>query len=188
MGGEWRGRRLRVPKSRSVRPSAGRAKESLFSMLGSIQMKRGLPAKFSGMRGLDLYAGAGGLGLEFLSRGGEHVQFVEYARESVRCLKENVAALQAEKSTHITVGQVLPTAKIWAKPSTYDIVFADPPYDIAELNQMISLCAEKLILRPNGLFIVEYDPKRDLTSPPGWALINERKVGAAALRIFGPES
>lgn len=188
MGGEWRGRRLRAPKSKSVRPSAGRVKESLFSMLESIRMKRGLPSSFAGTRGLDLYAGAGGLGFEYLSRGGDHVQFVEYARESLRCLKENIALLQAAERAHITNGHVIPTIKIWGKPEAYDIVFADPPYDIAELNQMVSLCAEKSILRPGGLFVVEYDPKRNLISPKGWDLINEREIGPAALAIFGPET
>lgn len=188
MGGDWRGRRLRAPKSASVRPSAGRVKESLFSIIEAIRMKRGESSRFEGLIALDLYAGAGGLGFEFLSRGGKSVRFVESGKESLRCLRENTKALNAEKQVEIAAGAVMQSTKLWSRGGPYDLVFVDPPYDIAELNQMLSFCAEKKILAPEGILVLEHDPKREVHLPPGLKLLNDRKIGPAQLKLFVPES
>ncbi len=188
MGGEWRGRRLQAPRSKSVRPSAGRVKESLFSILESNRMKRGLDRSFESLEALDLYAGAGGLGLEFLSRGGDSVRFVEKAKESIRCLHDNIKALDARDRTNIVAGPVMNTAKLWGINFRYDLVFADPPYDISELNQMVSKCAELGILKQEGILIVEHDRKRAIHLPAGLELLVKKDIGPASLSLFIPES
>lgn len=188
MGGAWRGRRLKAPRSKSVRPSAGRVKESLFSIIESRRMKLGLAKEFDGLDGLDLYAGAGGLGFEFLSRGGSSIVFVEQARESLRCIRENADLLSAISQTNIIAGTVLNTIRLWASPNAYDVVFMDPPYNIAELNQVLSLCADRDILKPGGILVLEHDPKQKILIPSSYELIVEKQIGPAGIHVFRKES
>src|SRR5205085_7306534 len=83
IAGEFRGRTLRPPSDRRVRPTADRVREAWFSILGP-----NLP----GASVLDLFAGSGALGLEALSRGAERVDFVEISKSSLDALRSNVAA------------------------------------------------------------------------------------------------
>ena len=118
VGGELRGRRLRVP-DRGVRPTSERAREAVFDILG--------PARVQGSRVLDLYAGSGALGIEALSRGATFADFAEGNRAVARSLEENLGTLKlaARSRVHVTDldRAVLPAAGPW------DIVFLDPPYD-----------------------------------------------------------
>ncbi|MFN2317163.1 MAG: 16S rRNA (guanine(966)-N(2))-methyltransferase RsmD [Gemmatimonadales bacterium] len=120
-GGEWKGRRLTPPADGRVRPTGERVREAWMSILG---------AELKGARVLDLYAGSGALGLEALSRGAEHVTFVEMAPASLAALRANIEALGA--SSRVTVRRA--DARRFVErlePGAYDLVFADPPWSLA---------------------------------------------------------
>ena len=87
VAGEWRGRVIRAPDDRRVRPTADRVREAWMSI---VQLE--LP----GARVLDLFAGSGALGLEALSRGAEHATFVESAPRTLAVLAKNIASLDAD--------------------------------------------------------------------------------------------
>src|SRR5882672_11266297 len=92
IAGEFRGRTLKSPGDRRVRPTADRVREAWFSILAG-----DLP----GANVLDLFAGSGALGLEALSRGAKSVDFVELSKPSLDTLRANVAALDAEERVHV---------------------------------------------------------------------------------------
>ena len=118
IAGAAKGRRLKSPPGDSTRPTADRVKEALFSMLQPI-----LP----GARVLDLYAGSGALGIEALSRGADHVTFVERSRRAVAVLQDNLEVTGfAQRAEVVTddVGHVLD--RLQAVP--FDLVLMDPPY------------------------------------------------------------
>ena len=118
IAGQFRGRHLRPPPGRRVRPTADRVREAWFSILGDAVV---------GARVLDLFAGSGALGLEALSRGAEHVTFVELAAPSLAALRANVADLGVETRVAIRRGDALRfVAGLDLAP--YDLAFADPPY------------------------------------------------------------
>lgn len=118
VAGTFRNRRLAVPKDARVRPTADRVREAWMSILAS---------RLPGARVLDLFAGSGALGLEALSRGAEHVTFVELAPASLTVLRENIEALGVGDRAAVRRGDAMRFAEGLAARA-YDIVFADPPY------------------------------------------------------------
>ncbi len=118
IAGYARGRRLKVPVGNRVRPTPDRVREALFSSLH---------AHIAGSHVLDLYAGAGSLGLEAASRGAASVTFVERDRRVRAVLEANIAAVGVDNFA-IIGGDV---AEVVARPlegAPFTVVFADPPY------------------------------------------------------------
>ena len=134
IAGEAGGRRLAVPDGRDTRPTSDRAREGLFatitSMLGSL----------AGARVLDLYAGSGAVGLEALSRGAEHVLLVEHGARAARVIRENIeaiglpgAVLAADRVERVLARGPAPAGgQDGTEGGQYDLVFADPPYALAD--------------------------------------------------------
>lgn len=118
IAGEFRGRTLRPPGDRRTRPTADRVREAWFSILGN---------RLSGATVVDLFAGSGALGLEALSRGASHVEFVEIGKSAVTALRANVAALDAEERVKVHRVDALRFVDRLDEGS-FDIAFADPPY------------------------------------------------------------
>ncbi len=118
IAGEFRGRTLRPPGDRRTRPTADRVREAWFSILGD---------RLSGATVVDLFAGSGALGLEALSRGASHVEFVEVGKSAVTALRANVAALDAEERVKVHRVDALRFVDRLDEGS-FDIAFADPPY------------------------------------------------------------
>ena len=107
----------------ATRPTSDRLRETLFNVLSP---------RMAGARFLDLYAGSGAVGLEALSRGAGHVDFVERAEPALRALRANLARLGVAAGFRIHgagVGAVLRKMKPGA---AFDVVFLDPPYDAAQ--------------------------------------------------------
>jgi 16S rRNA (guanine966-N2)-methyltransferase len=120
VAGRWKGRRLVAPAGRTVRPTADRVREAWMSIV-----QPWLPEA----RVLDLFAGSGALGIEAVSRGAAQADLVENAAPSLRAIADNLAALQADGAVRVHRGDALRFIKGLAA-GTYDVGFADPPYDL----------------------------------------------------------
>jgi 16S rRNA (guanine966-N2)-methyltransferase len=127
VAGQFAGRNLTSPSDTRVRPTAENVRASLLDVLA-----RDLP----GARVLDLFAGTGALGLEAISRGAVGADFVEFRPASLHALRANVAALRLRDRTRIFKRDALPFAAALAAES-YDIAFADPPYESRMLDRLI---------------------------------------------------
>lgn len=131
VAGSAKGTRL-APVPRGVRPLSDRAREGLFASLGD---------RVVGARVLDLYAGTGALGIEALSRGAEAAVFVERAREAVRTIRENLERARLAERGTVVAAEV---RRFLARPdrpgAPFDLVLADPPYDLsaAELEAVLT--------------------------------------------------
>lgn len=97
-----------------------------------------LGAAIPGARVLDLYAGSGALGLEALSRGAVHAEFVELGAASLRALQANLDALGVLKRSRVHKGDALRFARTLS-PRAFDIAFADPPYDHDAAADLVAL-------------------------------------------------
>jgi 16S rRNA (guanine966-N2)-methyltransferase len=202
IAGEAGGRRLAVPDGRDTRPTSDRAREGLFatiaSMLGSL----------AGARVLDLYAGSGAVGLEALSRGAEHVLLVEHGARASRVIRENIeaiglpgAVLAADRVERVLArgpasagsqdgpafagsqdGPAPAGGRDDAEGGRYDVVFADPPYALADaaVSGVLSLLAGHGWLAPGALVIVERATRSGPVSwPDGFVPDRARRYGEA---------
>lgn len=157
VAGKVGGRRIAVPP-RGTRPTSERVREALFSSLEAV-------TELAGARVLDLYGGSGALGLEALSRGARHATFVESDRRAAQLLRRNAAELgfpdvrveQAKAET------LLATAA--AEP--FDLVLADPPYDLPgeQLDRALAGLVAHGWTAQGGLVIVERAVR---SGEPGW--------------------
>jgi 16S rRNA (guanine966-N2)-methyltransferase len=203
IAGEAGGRRLAVPDGRDTRPTSDRAREGLFStivsMLGSL----------AGARVLDLYAGSGAVGLEALSRGADHVLLVEQGSRATRVIRENIeaiglpgAVLAADRVERVLArgpapagGQDSPApagGQDSPEGGRYDVVFADPPYALADtaVSQVLSLLADQGWLAPSALVIVERATRSGPVSwPDGFVPDRTRRYGEATFWYgLGPKT
>ena len=127
VGGKFAGRDLTSPNDFRVRPTAEHVRAGLLDMLAADLPKA---------RVLDLFAGTGALGLEALSRGAERCDFVEFRPASLHALRANVATLRLRDRIRIFKRDALPFAAA-LEPESYDIAFADPPYESKMLDRVI---------------------------------------------------
>src|SRR5438105_5463316 len=129
IAGEFKGRRLKVPSGRSVRPTGERVREAWFSILQHF---------IPGARVLDLFAGSGALGFEALSRGAVAVDFVETQRLSLAALHANAEPLKVEDRVTIHRVDAVRFAER-LQPGQYDVAFADPPYATDSPERLVTL-------------------------------------------------
>lgn len=133
VAGEWRGRRLVVPKDDRVRPTADRVKEAWMSIIGDALV---------GARVLDLFAGSGALGLEALSRGASEAHFVEIAPKSLAAINANIATLGAGERAVVHRADALRFAEK-LEPHAFDLAVADPPYGLGLATKLVECWLER---------------------------------------------
>jgi len=167
VAGEFKGRRLYAPRGSRTRPTADRVREALFSMLGDV----------SGARVLDLYAGSGALGIEALSRGAESAVFVERDAKALDALRRNLDATGARGAVRRE-----DVARFLSRPEgTFDLVFADPPYDDASAVAHSLADAVPALVDENARIVTESDKRNPLVLP--LPLLVERNYGDTRIAI-----
>ena len=176
-GGEWRGRILKSPDGDGVRPTQDRVREALFSMLLN---------EIHGTRFLDLFAGAGGVGLEAISRGASECTFVELAPRHLAILRGNVSALAADLRCTLVRADAFAWLGSFAG-APFDIAFADPPYELgAERGYagMLEAMAANGVVRRGGLFIAEMKSRHAPEESLGWELCRDRTYGQTRIAVY----
>jgi 16S rRNA (guanine966-N2)-methyltransferase len=156
-----------------VRPTSDKVKQALFNILG----ERVVDALF-----LDLFAGAGSIGIEALSRGAGRVVFVDQSRSSLRVLEENIKQTGFTERSQTVLSKA---GSFLKKPSgTYDVVYLDPPY-ADELQPLLELIAEAKILGPGSVLIAEHFKKQLSPASAGdLMLYREAKYGDTVLAFY----
>lgn len=175
VGGSWRGRRLRAPPGRALRPTADRVRESIFNLLAHRDF--GAPP-LSGASVVDLFAGTGALGLEALSRGAAQLIAVESERAALAALEANIRALEAgeQVTTMAADATRLPLART---PCAY--AFVDPPYGSGLAAPALESLARGGWLAAGAIVVLELGAKDRFEPPPGFSQIEARRYGAARI-------
>ncbi len=172
VAGRARGRRLTVPPS-GTRPTSDMAREGVFSTLTA------LLGDLDGARFLDLYAGSGAVGIEAWSRGAT-VTPVESALKALAAIRANVADLGAADEVTVVHGKTETVARDLAS-SGFDVVFADPPYELAAAKLRDVLETLRPALAADAVVVVER-ASRDPWGWPGWVeAIRDRRYGDATI-------
>ena len=174
-GGELNSRKLKSPKGVNVRPTPGRVKESLFSILAP---------QIEGSSFLDLYAGTGAIGFEAASRGAVRVVAVEGHRETANAIEEAVGELGVGDTVTV-VGAPVDRA-LYRIEGPFTIVYLDPPYADDLPEQVFRLLRERKLLAPDALVIYEHAARRILPEVPGYRSVREEVYGDVALAFFEP--
>ena len=177
VAGEFKGRQLVTPPGDRTRPTAARAREALFAILGDV----------SAVRVLDLYAGSGALGLEALSRGAQQLVLVEAGRAAQRAIRTNIEALGVLPHATLLPLRAEASLKALDRLGPFDLVFADPPWSDAQdaltvFDKLVS-CA---LLDPAARLVLEHAARTQPTPSIGSHLqpVQTRHWGDTAVTIF----
>jgi 16S rRNA (guanine966-N2)-methyltransferase len=177
IAGRFRGRAL-TPLGKGdagahLRPTPDRVRESLFSILAA----RGV---LDGARVLDLFAGTGALGFESLSRGADHVTFVENGRTGAGLIQRNAKLLGVEDTSHLLRMDATKLAANTAPPA--DLVFLDPPYGKGLGARALGAAKTANWIAPDALIVWEESGPQ--AAPDGFEMIDIRRFGDTTLTLL----
>ena len=179
ISGIYKGRRLKLVPSPSVRPMQDKVKGALFSILGD---------RLKGSACLDGFSGTGSIGLEALSRGASLVVFVDEFYPSIKVIRQNVAKCGAEERSIVLHREFNRAVIDLAKQGLrFDIIFLDPPYRLLEERNPLRVIRKRGLLKPSGLIILRHHFK---IKPKLGDFKLERRVtlGDDILALFVPEA
>ena len=148
------------------------AKESLFNILNNL-------IEFEGLTILDLFSGTGNISLEFASRGAAEITSVDRNFGCFNYLKRTATELNLS-SINALKGDVFKFLE--TDTQTYDLIFADPPYDLSSIPQIAPLIFERNLLKPDGILVIEHQSTQDLDQHPSFT--EKRKYGFSAFSFF----
>ena len=175
IAGTLKGRIIDVPRNFKGRPTTDFAREGLFNVLNN-QLNWNADIKV-----LDLFAGTGAFSLECFSRGANEILAVDVQPLHVKFINENFRKFGAESATAIKqdVFKWLPTLQ-----EKFDLIFADPPYDIPGMMKLPKLIIDSGLLEPNGLLVVEHGKQTNFADVIGFK--SERKYSNVTFSFFAP--
>ncbi len=172
ISGRWRSRPLVSPPTQETRPTADRARETLFSMLTSRL------GSFEGLTVLDLFAGSGALALEALSRGATEAYLAERSPDARKAIGANIAKLGANARLVAHDATALPRAT-----SAADVIFLDPPYGAGLAGPALASAVAMGWVAPHSWLSLETG-KDEPVDFPGFDLESSRNVGKAVLHLL----
>jgi 16S rRNA (guanine(966)-N(2))-methyltransferase RsmD len=172
IGGRLKGLRLNPPKNLPVRPTTDLAKEALFNILQN-------KIEFEDIRVLDLFSGTGNISMEFASRGAAQVISVDRSIQCVHYLKDTA---RQHGLTNIKTFKDDVFKYLQLETDQYDLIFADPPYDMNQIPEIPKIVFEKNLLLPGGLLIVEHQSMQNLSNHPAFS--EQRKYGHSSFSFF----
>jgi len=172
VGGEYKGRKITVRRDFDSRPTTDFARVALFNILAN-------HIDFDEVRVLDLFTGTGSISFEFASRGCRDIDLVDIDNKSVHFIGK-AAAEFGMKGIHPVRMDVFGFVHICKKQ--YDVIFADPPYELAKLPELPEIIFAHNLLLPGGWFILEHPAKYDFSKHVHFT--QERKYGNVHFSFF----
>ncbi len=178
ISGKYGRRRFTVPKGLKLRPTTDLAKEGIFGMLQSI-------IEFEGIEVLDLFSGTGNIGLEFASRGASKVIFLDKQHKHTSFVKSVIEELDAKDYCSTYTKDVLSFLKnpqLLLNEASFDLIFADPPYNLPCLEDIPELLFTSNLLKENGLFILEHPSEYNFSKHPNF--VKHKQYSAVNFSLF----
>ena len=173
ISGKYKGRRIFPPKNLPVRPTTDMSKEALFNVLNN-------HFSFEGLKVLDLFSGTGNISFEFASRGSSPITSVDGDFGCVKFIKQ----IAAEFDFNIAATKSDVFAFLDKNKTTYDIIFADPPFHLGFHEELMAQIFDKKLLRPDGFLIIEHGKQDDFSAEPHFDFC--RNFGNVYFSFFKP--
>ena len=174
IGGKYRGRRIDPQGSFKARPTTDFAREGLFNILNN-------RIDFETVIVLDLFSGTGSISYEFASRGAAAVHLVEKDLKHISAIRSIIRDMgfQNIKPIHIDVNAYLKICTV-----KYDVVFADPPYDLKWLKELPDLVTKSEVIKEDGFFVLEHPKGLNFNSHK--LFFEHRNYGGVNFSFFKP--
>ena len=170
--GKYKGRHFDIPRTFKARPTTDFAKENIFNVINAY-------VDWEEATALDLFAGTGSISLELLSRGCQQVISVEKDRDHARFISQCMEKLDTDE--HILIkGDVFRFLK--SCHQKFDLIFADPPYALPELETIPDLIFQYNLLKEDGLLVFEHGKNNDFSTHPHF--IEHRSYGSVNFTLF----
>lgn len=172
ISGKYKGRRITPPHNITARPTTDFAKESLFNLLNN-------RIDLEGLSVLDLFAGTGSIGIECASRGCKDVTSIEMANRQAEFIRKVCKDLQVDnlRLLRTDVFQYINSCT-----RQFDLIFADPPYDLPLLPELPNLIFKQNLLAEEGIFVLEHPGKYNFSEHPHFS--EHRNYGSVNFTFF----
>jgi 16S rRNA (guanine966-N2)-methyltransferase len=177
IGGEAKGRPIRLPGGCRIRPTADRVKKSLFDILHPI----------TGKSFLDLFAGSGNIGLEALSRGARFSIFVERDVHQVKAIRMCLAQLGfSERAEVIAADARRALGHLVQRGTRFDVLFADPPYDEGLARETLQWLGKGEVLTKIGIVVLQHSVREKIEGSQAEVLVivDQRRYGDTMLSFL----
>jgi len=175
IAGSARGMKLKAPRGVSARPTLGKVKEALFSILGP---------RVYGAIVADLFAGSGALGIEALSRGAGYCIFVEHNRIHLEIIRDNLQKTGLSAGSRLLGMNTSAALQLMsAEKLQLDIIFIDPPYNSSLASQTLQIISKLPLLKEDGLLVLEH-PAQDADWTKLYPFSIHKKYGATSLTFI----
>ncbi len=175
ISGKHRGKRIAAPKNLPVRPTTDMAKESLFNILNN-------QFYFDEIKALDLFSGTGNISYELASRGCTDIIAVDNSKLCIRFIDKMSDELKTDGLFPVLSDVFTFMDRDF---NTYDLIFADPPYDFEHYDKLVDKIFLKKMLREDGVLVLEHQTRSDLSELPYFQ--SSRKYGNVRFSFFGHE-
>lgn len=178
--GVAKGRKIKAPKGMNTRPTSDKVKESMFNIIGHIDSEASV---------LDLFAGSGNVGIEFLSRGAKECVFIDGNTESIKVINENINTLGFEKQSSVFKNTVERSLDVLSrKKRKFDYIFMDPPYNKDLVEPIIEKIVSMGLLKKDGMMIAEHETRTEIKDEfSNLIRFDQRKYGDTTISFYGFE-
>jgi len=181
ISGNFKGKKILLPKDKLTRPLKDLTKESIFNILKHSKL---LNIELESSNVLDLFSGVGSFGLECLSRGAKNVTFLESYADVLSVLKKNINNLNQQNQTKVIEKDIFAENTLKLLNDKFDIIFMDPPYKEKKLFFLLNVITELELLNNDGVIIIHRHKKEEDDLPKEFNLILEKNYGISKI-IFG---
>lgn len=178
VAGSAKGRPIEGPrKSKAIRPTADRVRETIFNILGQWM---------EGLNVLDLFAGTGALGLEAVSRGAASLVMVDQDREAQSLCKDNAEGLGFTPQTRVLATTAVKGLELLAREGRkFELIFADPPYAARVVPDLLDVLEKSSVLAAGGTFVIEHDKREEAPERHGtFERIDQRRFGDTQVSFY----
>jgi 16S rRNA (guanine966-N2)-methyltransferase len=174
IAGIFKGRRFNPPADNwPTRPTTDYAKEGLYNILAN-------ELDWDEVHMLDLFGGTGNHSYESISRGCEHVTYVDKHMPAIKFVKATAVLLDIQENILIIHDDV--KKFLTSCPNTFDYIFAGPPYGLPWLDDIPNLIFNKMLLNPEGLLVLEHNPNHNFEHHPRF--VQKRNYGTTIFSFF----
>ena len=181
ISGYLKGKKIDHSSSKFTRPLKDITKESIFNIL---QHSNLINFTFEKSKVLDLFSGTGSFGIECLSRGARHVDFIENYKQILPILKKNLSSLKLLSNYTIIEKDILNNFNFSEIGKKFDIIFLDPPYKEKNIENLLYNISKYKLLKIKGIVIIHRHKNQENNFSESLKIIDEKKYGISKI-IFG---